>query len=64
NSGKKVEKTERTERPCVLAKLNQFKGVCKEAVVDRTCLFNTALPGVRQLRRVPSRQQPRTVSVP
>ena len=35
-TGKKVKKTEKTERPSVLAKLNQFKELVKHAVVDRT----------------------------
>ena len=32
----KVKKAEKTERPSVLAKLNQFKELVKNAVVDRT----------------------------
>ena len=35
-TGKKVKKAEKTERPSVLAKLNQFKEMVKNAVVDRT----------------------------
>ena len=35
-TGKKVKKAEKTERPSVLAKLNQFKELVKNAVVDRT----------------------------
>ena len=35
-TGKKVKKIEKTERPSVLAKLNQFKELVKHAVVDRT----------------------------
>ena len=35
-TGKKVKKAEKTERPSVLAKLNQFKELVKHAVVDRT----------------------------
>ena len=35
-TGKKVKKTEKTERPSVLTKLNQFKELVKNAVVDRT----------------------------
>ena len=34
-TGKKVKKAEKTERPSVLAKLNQFKELVKNAVVDR-----------------------------
>ena len=35
-TGKKVKKTEKTERPSVLTKLKQFKELVKNAVVDRT----------------------------
>lgn len=35
-TGKKVKKAEKTERSSVLAKLNQFKELVKNAVVDRT----------------------------
>lgn len=35
-TGKKVKKAEKTERPSLLAKLNQFKELVKNAVVDRT----------------------------
>ena len=35
-TGKKVKKAEKTERPSVLAKLNQFKELVKNAVMDRT----------------------------
>ena len=35
-TGKKVKKAEKTEHPSVLAKLNQFKELVKNAVVDRT----------------------------
>ena len=35
-TGKKVKKAEKTERPSVLEKLNQFKELVKNAVVDRT----------------------------
>ena len=31
-----IKKAEKTERPSVLAKLNQFKELVKNAVVDRT----------------------------
>ena len=34
-TGKKVRKAEKSERPSVLAKLNQFKELVKHAVVDR-----------------------------
>ena len=35
-TNKKVKKATKTERPSVLAKLNQFKEMVKNAVVDRT----------------------------
>ena len=35
-TSKKVKKATKTERPSVLAKLNQFKEMVKNAVVDRT----------------------------
>ena len=35
-TNKKVKKVEKSERPSVLAKLNQFKELVKNAVVDRT----------------------------
>ena len=35
-TGKKVKKTEKTQRPSVLEKLNHFKELVKNAVVDRT----------------------------
>ena len=35
-SPEKVKKVEKSERPSVLAKLNQFKELVKNAVVDRT----------------------------
>ena len=35
-TNKKVKKATKTERPSVLAKLNQFKAMVKNAVVDRT----------------------------
>ena len=35
-ANKKVKKATKTERPSVLAKLNQFKEMVKNAVVDRT----------------------------
>ena len=34
-TGKKVRKAEKSERPSVLAKLNQFKELVKHTVVDR-----------------------------
>ena len=36
NTGKKVKKAEKTERPSVLAKLAQFKELLKNTVVDRS----------------------------
>ena len=35
-TNKKVKKATKTEHPSVLAKLNQFKEMVKNAVVDRT----------------------------
>lgn len=35
-TNKKIKKVEKSERPSVLAKLNQFKELVKNAVVDRT----------------------------